>query len=259
METKMSEENDKTFGRVITREMLTMIQDQSLDNATVGEMLRAIICDITPENKILASFANSFKSGYISVNSEYVEQRERRLESWRRYNAKRRKSASGNDEEQDATTRNHSQPRINLNQSKQRNIPLSPKGEKGERLPPSVFDAIGDEMDEASPEIWADRMAEEIAEWYPYAVNQSNLKKTLKKSAEKDSAARVEAGLRKWRESGAWDEGRFVPRRLVAWIKEGHYLDEPPKKLSAARVERPSSAASADATLRILADNGEED
>ena len=255
----MSEENDKTFGRVITREMLTMIKDQSLDNETIGVMIRAIICDITPENKILASFANSFKSGYISINSEYVEQRERRLESWRRYNAKRRKSASGNDEEQDATTRNHSQPRINLNQSNQRNIPLSPKGEKGEKVPPSILDEIPDEMDAASPEVWADRMAGEIAGWYPYAVNEGSLKKTLKKARQKDSAARVEDGIRKWRESGAWDEERFMPRRLVAWIREGHYLDEPPAKTPAARVERPATAASADATLRILADNGEED
>lgn len=255
----MSEENDKTFGRVITREMLTMIQDESLDNETIGVMIRAIMCDLTPENKILASFANSFKSGYISVNSEYLEQRERRLESWRRYNAKRRKSASGNDEEPTATTRNHSQPRINLNQSNQRNIPLSPKGEKGEKVPPSILDEIPDEMDAASPEVWADRMAGEIAGWYPYAVNEGSLKKTLKKAWQKDSAARVEQGIRKWRESGAWDEERFVPRRLVAWIREGHYLDEPPQKTPAARVERPATAASADATLRILADNGEED
>lgn len=254
----MSEEKDNMFGRIITREMMTMIQDKSLDNATVGEMLRAIICDITPENKILASFANSFKSGYILVNSEYMEHRERRLESWRKYNAKRGKSTSGNDSRAVATTRNHSQPPIEENR-KEHNIPLSPKGEKGEKLPPSVFDAIADEMESASPEFWADKMADEIREWYPYAVNESSLKKTLRKAFEKDSGARVEQGIRKWRESGAWDEERFMPRRLVAWIKEGHYLDEPPKKLSAARVERPTSAASADATLRILADNGEED
>ena len=255
----MSEEKIEEVGRMLTSEMLAMIQDESLDNASVGIIIRAVMGVRMPEDKILASFANSLKSGYISLNNSYVEQRERRLESWRRYNAKRRKDTTRCEDEEVATTRNHSQQHSKLNYTKLKDIPLSPKGEKGEKLPPSVFDELPDEMDAASPEVWADRMADEIREWYPYAVNESSLKKTLRKACEKDSAARVEQGVRKWRESGAWDEERFVPRRLVAWIKEGHYLDEPPKKLSAARVERPTSAASADATLRILADNGEED
>ena len=255
----MNEEDSKKFGRVITREMVTMIQDDTLDDTTIGQLIRAVICEKTPDNALVASFANSLKIGYVSVNNEYKERCERRLESWRRYNEKRGKNTTRNHSQRDATTRNETQPPIETRRDEYNNIPLSPKGEKGEKLPPSVFDAIDDEMESASPEIWADKMADEIREWYPYAVNESSLKKTLRKAFEKDSGARVEQGIRKWRESGAWDEERFVPRRLVAWIKEGHYLDEPPKKLSAARVERPTSAASADATLRILADNGEED
>lgn len=250
----MNTESKMKFGRVITREMVSMLQDESLDDLTVGQMMRAIVCDKIPENKMLASFANTFKCGYISVNSEYIERQERKLKYWREYNKNKREKTIRNNSQQLATTRDTAQHPIETRRDeKNNNIPLSPKGGKGEEISSS-----GDSPE--TVEEWAARLVVETAEWYPYAVNETRFGKVLMAEAVKNSPARVEAGLRSWRESGAWDEARFIPRRLAAWVKEGHYLDEPPKKLSAARAEpRASAAPSADATARILADNGEED
>ena len=250
----MNVEKQIEFGRVITREMIAMLRDESLDDLSAGQLMRAIICDKVPESKMLSSFANSLKCGYVSLNSEYIEKRERRLQTWREYNKKRQGKTTSNHSQPQATTSEELQLAINLTKpSKEKNIPLSPKGGKGEEISSS-----GDSPE--TVEEWAARVVVETAEWYPYAVNETRFGKVLMAEAVKNSPARVEAGLRAWRESGAWDEARFIPRRLAAWVKEGHYLDEPPKKIHAARAEpRASAAPSADATARILADNGEED
>lgn len=249
----MKDETKMKFGRVITREMVSMLQDESLDDLTVGQMMRAIVCDKTPENKMLASFANTFKCGYISVNSEYVERQERRLKYWREYNKNKREKTSRNNSQQLATTRDTAQQPIETRRDEyNNNIPLSPKGGKGEEISHS-----GDSPE--TVEEWAARVVVEIREWYPYAVNETRLGKVLMSEAVKNSPARVEGGLRAWRESGAWDEARFIPRRIAAWVKDGHYLDEPPKKIPAARSVTAAAAPSSDATARILADNGEED
>lgn len=249
----MNIEKQIEFGRVITREMIAMLRDECLDDLSAGQLMRAIICDKTPDNKMLASFANSLKCGYVSLNSEYIEKRERRLQTWREYNKKRKVETTRNYSQPQATTSEKLQLAINLTKpSKENNIPLSPKGGKGEEISTS-----GDSPE--TVEEWAARVVVEIREWYPYAVNETRLGKVLMAEAVKNSPARVEGGLRAWRESGAWDEARFIPRRIAAWIKDGHYLDEPPKKIPAARPGASSAAPSSDATARILADNGEED
>lgn len=253
----MNVEKQMNVGRVITREMIAMLCDESLDDLSVGQLMRAIVCDKSPENKMLASFANSLKSGYVSVNIEYVEKRERRLQTWRNYNRKRNAATTDNQSQPLATTRNHTRQiattPIITKQRELNNIPLSPKGGKGEEV--SVSSDSGETIED-----WAARVVVETAEWYPYAVNTTRFGKILMAEARKNSPARVEGGLRAWRESGAWDEARFVPRRIAEWVKAGHYLDEPPQKSPAARaVPRAAAVPDADATARLLADNGEED
>lgn len=249
----MNIEKQIEFGRVITREMIAMLRDECLDDLSAGQLMRAIICDKTPDNKMLASFANSLKCGYVSLNSEYIEKRERRLQTWREYNKKRKVETTRNYSQPQATTSEKLQLAINLTKpSKENNIPLSPKGGKGEEI--STSGDLPETVEE-----WAARVVVEIREWYPYAVNETRFGKVLMAEAVKNSPARVEGGLRSWRESGAWDEARFIPRRIAAWVKDGHYLDEPPKKIPAARPVSAASAPSSDATARILADNGEED
>lgn len=250
----MNTESKMKFGRVITREMVSMLQDESLDDLTVGQMMRAIVCDKIPENKMLASFANTFKCGYVLVNSEYIERQEKKQKYWREYNKNKREKATRNNSQQLATTRDTPQHHIEtIRDEKNNNIPLSPKGEKGE-----VYLSAAGVLE--TLEEWAARMVVGIMATYPYKVNETNLGQVLMEAARKNSPARVEGGFRAWCDSGAWDEKRFIPRRIASWVKEGHYLDEPPKKNSAARAEpRASAAPSADATARLLADNGEDD
>lgn len=61
----MQKKTDEQLGRLLTHEIVSMIQDKNLKDADVGLLIRAIIGFKTIKQGYLASFANSLKSGFV--------------------------------------------------------------------------------------------------------------------------------------------------------------------------------------------------
>lgn len=261
----MKKKTDEEFGVLLTREMNSMMFNEKLTAEQRVSIFCAILSGKDVDDPLLSAFAESLKIGFIHVNNARKTSIYNRRERQRNYlrsstdiDAHLRSSTTIDEHLRSSTTidaHRRSSPTRGICYSN--NIPLTPKGGKGE--PPVVSpESI---LEGQSPREWAERSAAEIATWYPYVVNLGKLTKALLGAEKKHSARAVEDGIARWRASGAWDEPRFVPRRIVAWIQGGSFLDEPPQKTSGAREAVPSeggcTAPSADATLRLLADEGE--
>lgn len=258
----MLKKTDEQLGRLLTHEIVSMIQDKSLKDADVGLLIRAIIGFKTIKQGYLASFANSLKSGFIEENRKYIEGINKRRERNRKAEANRRELA--NSARDDRPTSAHVRTCPCKEKGKEKNnIPLPPKGGKGENVPSAV--SPDDLMREARPfdaKTWAAEIAAEIENWYPYEVNHDGLKKVLIAKFKKDLARALDDGIAAWLDSGAWDEKRFIPPDIVKWIKLERFLDKPPqKKSSAARADggRALAAPSADATMRMIESDGIDD
>ena len=258
----MLKKTDEQLGRLLTHEIVSMIQDKSLKDADVGLLIRAIIGFKTIKQGYLASFANSLKSGFIEENRKYIEGINKRRERNRKAEANRRELA--NSARDDRPTSAHVRTCPCKEKGKEKNnIPLPPKGGKGGNVPSAVSpDDLLKETRLGDCEKWAWNITNEIALWYPYEVNPEGLKKILMVKFKKNLARALENGIAAWRKSGAWDEKRFVPPDIVKWIKLERFLDEPPQKKSpAARADggRALAAPSADATMRMIESEGEEE
>ncbi len=79
------------LGSILTREIMTMLQDGSLTKEQRFDVLTAVMFDTTPKNTILASYANALKSGWNKVNSDRIEQIERGRETRKEYMKRVRK------------------------------------------------------------------------------------------------------------------------------------------------------------------------
>lgn len=258
----MQKKTDEQLGRLLTHEIVSMIQDKSLKDADVGLLIRAIIGFKTIKQGYLASFANSLKSGFIEENRKYIDGINKRRERNRNAEARRREKVAQVDENTHMSA--HVRPCPCKEKRKEKKyIPLPPKGGKGENVPSAV--SPDDLMREARPcdgKNWAAEIAAEIENWYPYEVNHDGLKKILMSKFKKNLARALDDGIAAWRKSGAWDEKRFVPPDIVKWIKLERFLDEPPqKKSSAARADggRGPAASDADATMRMIMSDGMDD
>ena len=261
----MKKKTDEEFGVLLTREINSMMFNEKLTAEQRVSIFCAIVSGKDVDDPLLSAFAESLKIGFIHVNNARKNSIYNRRERQRNYldsstdiDAHLRSSTTIDEHLRSSTTidahRRSSPTKVCYSSN---NIPLTPKGGKGE--PPVVSpESI---LEGQSPREWAERSAAEIATWYPYVVNLGKLTKALLGAEKKHSARAVEDGIARWRASGAWDEPRFVPRRIVAWIQGGSFLDEPPQKTSGAREAVPSEGGgtvpSADATLRLLADEGE--
>ena len=252
----MKKKTDEELGILLTREMHSMMFNEKLTAEQRVTLFCAIVSGKDVDDPLLSAFAESLKSGFIHTNNARKSAIYNRRERQRNY---LRSSTPI-----DAHLRSSTPIDAHLRSSPIKgickgicNIPLTPKGGKGE--PPAISpESI---IEGVMPREWAERYAADIASWYPYAVNISKLVKTLLDVVKKHSARAVEDGISRWRASGAWNEKRFVPRRIVAWIQGESFLDAPPQKSSGAydagTATGGGTAPSADATLRLLADEGE--
>lgn len=253
----MKKKTDEELGILLTREMQTMMFNEKL----TAEQRVALFCSIVSgqdvDDPLLSAFAESLKSGFIHANNARKSSIYNRRERQKNY----LRSSTPIYVDSRSSTSIDAHRRSSPIKGKGKgicNIPLTPKGGKGE--PPAISPEQLTE-DAVSPRAWAERYAAEIATWYPYVVNLGKLTKTLLDAEKKHSARAVEDGIARWRASGLWDDARFVPRRIVAWIQGGSFLDEPPQKNPGARADgggTGGAAPSADATLRMLQDDGEE-
>lgn len=251
----MKKKTDEELGILLTREMQTMMFDKNLKAEQKVQIFCAVVGDEKIKDPVLASYANALKTGYEHSNSARIASIYARRERQKEYQRNIRAST-----EIDGDIR--ALP-IKGNGKGKGNIPLPPKGGKGENVPSAV--SPDDLMREARPfdeKTWAAEIAAEIENWYPYEVNHDGLKKILMSKFKKNLARALDDGIAAWRKSGAWDEKRFVPPDIVKWIKLERFLDEPPqKKSSAARADggRALAAPSADATMRMIESEGEEE
>ena len=251
----MKKKTDEELGILLTREMQTMMFDKNLKAEQKVQIFCAVVGDEKIKDPVLASYANALKTGYEHSNSARIASIYARRERQKEYQRNIRAST-----EIDGDIR--ALP-IKGNGKGKGNIPLPPKGGKGENVPSAV--SPDDLMREARPfdaKTWAAEIAAEIANWYPYEVNHDGLKKVLIAKFKKNLARALDDGIAAWLDSGAWDEKRFIPPDIVKWIKLERFLDKPPqKKSSAARADggRALAAPSADATMRMIESEGEEE
>lgn len=250
----MQKKTDEQLGRLLTHEIVSMIQDKNLKDADVGLLIRAIIGFKTIKQGYLASFANSLKSGFIEENRKYIDGINKRRERNRNAEARRREKVAQVDENTHMSAHVRPCPRKEKGKEK-KYIPLPPKGGKGEKIPKAISpdEILGEGVED--PEKWADEFAEELGKWYPYEVNQDGLRKILIGKAKKNLRRALEQGLEAWIDSGAWSEQRFMPQDIVKWIKLERFLDKPPEKKTPAA--RESDVPTADETSAVLADEGE--
>ena len=251
----MKKKTDEELGILLTREMQTMMFDKNLKAEQKVQIFCAVVGDEKIKDPVLASYANALKTGYVHSNSARIASIYARRERQKEYQRNIRAST-----EIDGDIR--ALP-IKGNGKGKGNIPLPPKGGKGENIPSAV--SPDDLMREARPfdaKTWAAEIAAEIENWYPYEVNHDGLKKVLIAKFKKNLARALDDGIAAWLDSGAWDEKRFIPPDIVKWIKLERFLDKPPqKKSSAARADggRALAAPSADATMRMIESEGEEE
>ena len=251
----MKKKTDEELGILLTREMQTMMFDKNLKAEQKVQIFCAVVGDEKIKDPVLASYANALKTGYVHSNSARIASIYARRERQKEYQRNIRAST-----EIDGDIR--ALP-IKGNGKGKGNIPLPPKGGKGENVPSAV--SPDDLMREARPfdaKTWAAEIAAEIANWYPYEVNHDGLKKVLIAKFKKNLARALDDGIAAWLDSGAWDEKRFIPPDIVKWIKLERFLDKPQqKKSSAARADggRALAAPSADATMRMIESEGEEE
>ena len=249
----MQKKTDEQLGRLLTHEIISMIQDKSLKDSDVGMLIRAIIGFKPIKQGYLASFANSLKSGFLEENRKYIDGIHKRRERNRNAEARRRELAGSVGENPHMCEHVRPCPRKEKRKEK-KYIPLPPKGGKGEKVHSAVSpDDLMREARSFDDPTWAAEIASEIVSWYPYDVNQDGLKKIIISKCKKNMRRALEDGIAAWLDSGAWDEQRFVPPDIVKWIKLERFLDKPPaKKNSPARVHGQDASSAADATVRML-------
>lgn len=254
----MKKKTDEELGILLTREMQTMMFDKNLKAEQKVQIFCAVVGDEKIKDPVLASYANALKTGYVHSNSARIASIYARRERQKEYQRNIRAST-----EIDGDIR--ALPIKGKGKGKG-NIPLPPKGGKGENIPSAV--SPDDLMREARPfdsetcAGWVDFMYSEIVSWYPYDVNHDGLKNVLTAKYKKNLARALGDGIYNWHNSGAWDEKRFIPPDIVKWIKLERFLDEPPQKKSpAARADggRTLAAPSADATMRMIESEDEEE
>ena len=236
--------------------MKTMMFNEKLSDSQKVQIFCAVVGDSTLDDPILDAFAKTLKVGYVHANNARISSIYKRRDRQRKTYEDERTST-------EIDVDSHSSPIKGKGKGKGICIPLPPKGGKGENVPSAV--SPDDLMREARPfdaKTWAAEIAAEIANWYPYEVNHDGLKKVLIAKFKKNLARALDDGIAAWLDSGAWDEKRFIPPDIVKWIKLERFLDEPPQKKSpAARADggRALSAPSADATMRMIESEGEEE
>lgn len=266
----MNKKSDDEFGILITREMKSMMLDASLTYEQRAQLFCAIIAGEKLDNPLLKAFADSLKVGYISTNNKRKAEILSRRERQRKYQHNLRTSTANVVDECLSASENVDE-RASLNKAKQskakhNNIPLPPKGGKGDNdsLPEGRCvwcDKEGYCQDPTSncagakccnccgntqADLWATYFADGMLEWYPHKINRTALTKILISKAKKNLARAIVDGVKRWRESGAWAEPRFVPPDFVKWIKLERFLDQPPEKNSAARDDSPRTAGESD-------------
>ena len=252
----MKKKTDDELGILLTREIRTMMFDKNLKAEQKVQIFCAVVGDEKIKDPILLSYANALKTGYIHANSARIASIYSRRERQKEYQRNIRTSTEIKGDRRALPIKG------NGKGNGKGNIPLPPKGGNGENVPPAISpDELVQESSPFDAKTWADEIAYEIANWYPYEVNHDGLQKVLMAKFKKNLSRALEDGITVWRESGAWDEKRFVPPDIVKWIKLERFLDQPPqKKSSAARDDgvRALAAPSADATMRMLQSEGEE-
>ena len=275
----MQKNTNEELGTLLTREMLTMMFDNNLKAEQKVHIFCAIVGDEKVKDVVLASYANALRIGYIHANSARIASIQARRERQKEYQRNLRASTEIN--------RDIRAFPIEGKGNGKGNIPPTPKGvgrvpskvspeeimsECGERCAwcdEEGFCTTGNSSgshccncaDKVPQECFAAQYADEIISWYPYKVNPVGLKKTILVEVKKFSARALSDGIAAWRNSGAWDESRFIPRKIMAWISGGGYREDPPKKSSAARTDggRALAAPSSDATMRMIQSGKDEE
>ena len=253
------------LGSILTREIMTMLQDCSLTKEQRFDVLTAVMFDTTPKNTILASYANALKSGWNKVNSDRIEQIERGRET-RKINMRRYREVGrvvDHGEPQGRVVRRDGINNINnIN-----NIPLNPpRGIAGEEAKDSAVSVgVGDGNELAAgaarggegeapggagaarldgaglaelPTIreTAMELADRVEASEAFGHMRSNRGKlvksicsVLKKNGGAETAAatggKMLAGLEAW--TAAWkSEGwQYAPGRIVDWILDEKWLE----------------------------------
>lgn len=240
----MKKKSDEELGILITREMREMMFDEQISDSQKIKIFQAVVGDVEIKEPLLASYAKSLKSGYDFANKARMQTIYARRERQAAYQRDIRASTEMSVDERALLLKG---------KGKGKNIPLSPKGEKGVPSQIRPEDLMGSPgapeagQGEPSVEEEAGELAAKIAEWYPYEVKARNLKNVLIPIVEKFSARAVEEGWRAWADGG-WSEPRFIPRRIVNWFRDGGWRQQPEKNPPA----RVTAGPSADETAAVL-------
>ena len=291
----MKKKTDDELGILLTREIRTMMFDKNLKAEQKVQIFCAVVGDEKIKDPILSSYANSLKTGYIHANSARMASIYSRRERQKEYQRNMRTSTEIKGDRRALPIKGKGKGKGNIPPTPKGvgRVPSAISAEdviagRGGRKGGSAKDVREQDgrcvwcdgegfcenpdmngggsrccncMDKTSSEDWAEKFAAEIVEWYPYKVNPVGLKKTLWDEVKKTSARAVADGIAAWRKSGAWDERRFIPRKLMAWIRGGCYGEKPPQKKSSVACDdgvRALAAPSVDATMRMLQSEGEE-
>lgn len=250
----MKKKSDDEIGILISREMKSMMQDESLTKEQRFDILASIMFDVIPENKLILSFANSLKVGYDRINKMRIKAVESHRESARNHERNAKKSNKQIDINKNQLisidiSRDKLIPISLQSNAKHCNtiqdIPLNPPGgidgndeESSRSEPESILDAPESLVDSSPDQLAGD--VEEIAgtiegSGYPYKVNRGKLRKCLVSVLKKNSAAEVLSGWDVW--FGAWksEDFRWAPSRITDWLYNCKFLETPRSEAPAHR------------------------
>lgn len=245
--------SDDEIGILISREMKSMMQDESLTKEQRFDILAAIMFDVIPENKLILSFANSLKVGYDRINSMRINAVVSHRESVRNYEKNAKKNNKqinkglittdiNNHQQVSADISDYQQMAISLHSNAKhcntiQDIPLNPPGgidgndeESSRSEPESILDDPESLVDSSPDQLAGD--VEEIAgtiegSGYPYKVNRGKLRKCLVSVLKKNSAAEVISGWDVWFCAWKSEDFRWAPSRITDWLYNCKYLETP--------------------------------
>lgn len=238
----MRKKSYEEFGILVTREMIAMLQDESLTKEQRFDCLASIMFGMELHNTLLTSFANSLKVGYLKVNDD----RKRKIDSDRKCKREgmRRVYDKAASMEHNGTPLCDIPHRIEYNKIGD-NIPLNPPSGVEGNLPPAVCaeDLIAGHEEGHLKKAACD-LAEAIEASESFArmrVNAGKLRKCLNSILKKNGgaekavevSAKILAGLGAWTVAWKADEWRFVPGKVTDWLYDGKWLEEPRKKEAA--------------------------
>ena len=264
--------DDEELGVLITRETLSMMFDKTISFENRARLFCAVVGDLKiTDNKMMASFAASLKTGHNRINEHRKAAIYSRRERQKEYQRNLRQSKNANGDIQTSTEIAEDE-RTSVGNAKHCKISISPykppKG--GKRKVPKALspeDIVSqpvegsgeaDGVRNATLDELAAMLASDIEKTDAFAhmrVNRRNLMRHLIPLVKKNCAAEgggeggtsdeerkafskmrqlLLAGLAAWTEKWASDGWQYAPGKITKWLADEKWLEAPRKKAAAA-------------------------